>query len=201
VLTLLAASLVAACHAPPPQTPPTRAIPMPVPLLVDVGGMDHCSINRTLNAVEWWNRVVGEAVFEPVPLGKYDGDFNRVATITSEGSPILPKEARLVGNQAGVTRLRAENGHLVAALVILREDVCELLGPIVAHELGHVLGLDHAPEDDVGRLMHPVTERAGMRVTREELENVRRGVVELGLATVADVLRLQHRSSFAPFPE
>lgn len=78
-------------------------------------------------------------------------------------------------SEAGVTRYVAgdETGYMQFAVVMLRNDLSKKkYGKIVVlHELGHVLGIDHSP-NDFGNVMYPVATNTKATIRRADVRYV-----------------------------
>lgn len=115
-------------------------------------------------AAEWWNETLGLPAFQMKAVATIDGYARHDAAVFYFEDPSLTTEA--VGDRTWRAR-----GKLKHGAVRLRNGNGRCHVSLLAHELGHVLGLDHRPEEDLDALMHPRPK--GMEVSEAELETIR----------------------------
>ena len=142
-----------ACTPQPPTTPVEplhwRSGAYPIELRVS-SALDSCEAASVLAAVTWLEARTDRDLFAPITVPPTDP---AVIGLAVEGViSIAPAERLSTPRTAGETRRPVYVGTRVIHSATIDVSVCS--PGVVAHELGHGLGLDHV--DDADRLMFPV---------------------------------------------
>ena len=163
------ALLLGGCGANPVEThyPYRAGLPRPIPLALDHETLSICHAEGVLWAGEWWEARAGIELFTP-DVKAVDGMIDGAVVVVGDAGGTLQR-----GRAAETIWQGAPPVMRAAAIVMPRGDrSCHLSGIIAAHELGHVLGLAH--QASPGMIMSDGVEHAGMVVSDEELDRVRR---------------------------
>jgi hypothetical protein len=138
-----------------------RRFPIPVGMV----GLDHCRAAKMKGAVAIWNRAVLRAhvqqeVFRVMDIPHVNPTTPSLLWVTEGPIPTDGHRATI-----GSTLLGFYVGKTWGAVITMNSDYCNLRASM--HELGHALGLNHAPEGCTGCIMHPyIPNHEGVLVER-----------------------------------
>lgn len=149
VCSVIALALTSACGPAPVDT--SENVPAPYPIAVS------CGLDATLCEAMNWGMAWWADAGMPIPLVNAASDD--VPADAASGS-ITWGDVSQVGAPAGAEHLAITTGTSVVVEPKVANLPTEFRHAVIAHELGHVMGLGHALSDQVENLMSPAPDIA-----------------------------------------